>query len=64
MDFVDFLENMIYEEAEDADTYLDWADKCSDSKCRDVLNEIADQELVHQKKLISALAVMAKKALK
>jgi len=63
MDFVDFLEKQIYEEANDAEKYMEWADKCSDAHCRDVLNSIAEQEFEHQKKLISALAVMAKKVL-
>ena len=61
MDFIEFLVKSINEEATDAGKYMQWAGACSDKTCKDTLNEIGNQELLHQKKLIDLLATLAKK---
>jgi len=61
MDFIEFLVKTINEEATDAGKYMQWAGACSDKACKDTLNEIGNQELTHQKKLIDLLATLAKK---
>lgn len=61
MDFIEFLVKSINEEATDAGKYMQWAGACYDKTCKDVLNEIGNQELTHQKKLIDLLAALAKK---
>lgn len=61
MDFIEFLVKTINEEATDAGKYMQWAGACSDKTCKDTLNEIGNQELLHQKKLIDLLATLAKK---
>lgn len=61
MDFIEFLVKTINEEAQDAGKYMQWAGACSDKACKDTLNEIGNQELLHQKKLIDLLATLAKK---
>lgn len=61
MDFIEFLVKTINEEATDAGKYMQWAGACSDKTCKDTLNEIGNQELTHQKKLIDLLATLAKK---
>lgn len=61
MDFINFLVKAIIEEANDAGEYMQWAATCNDKTCRDSLNEIGRQELLHQRKLIELLAALAKK---
>lgn len=61
MDFIEFLVKAINEEASDAGKYMQWAGACQDKICKDTLNEIGNQELAHQRKLIDLLATLAKK---
>ena len=61
MEFINFLVKAINEEATDAGNYMQWAGACYDKTCKDTLNEIGNQELMHQKKLIDLLATLAKK---